>query len=248
MQKKSISFVFVCKNCYNKDMKEIGMKIIARIKSDFSDKFGLPRQSGLVSELKSYVIFEPEYRNADALKGIEDFSHLWLLWYFDRSDREDWSATVRPPKLGGNKRVGVFATRSPFRPNPIGLSSVRLDEVIDTKEGKVLVVSGADIADGTPVFDVKPYLAYTDSHENARGGFTEGLNNLKLNVYIDEKLSQKFPSQKLNALISVLEQDPRPGYHDDPERVYGFSFAGYEIKFKVKNKEVEVISIEKGNL
>ncbi|MBR6788344.1 MAG: tRNA (N6-threonylcarbamoyladenosine(37)-N6)-methyltransferase TrmO [Clostridia bacterium] len=229
-------------------MKEIGMKIIARIKSDFSDKFGLPRQSGLVSELKSYVIFEPEYRNADALKGIEDFSHLWLLWYFDRSDREDWSATVRPPKLGGNKRVGVFATRSPFRPNPIGLSSVRLDEVIDTKEGKVLVVSGADIADGTPVFDVKPYLAYTDSHENARGGFTEGLNNLKLNVYIDEKLSQKFPSQKLNALISVLEQDPRPGYHDDPERVYGFSFAGYEIKFKVKNKEVEVISIEKGNL
>ena len=128
------------------------------------------------------------------------------------------------------------------------MSSVRLDEVIDTKEGKVLVVSGADIADGTPVFDVKPYLAYTDSHENARGGFTEGLNNLKLNVYIDEKLSQKFPSQKLNALISVLEQDPRPGYHDDPERVYGFSFAGYEIKFKVKNKEVEVISIEKGNL
>ncbi|MBQ7227682.1 MAG: tRNA (N6-threonylcarbamoyladenosine(37)-N6)-methyltransferase TrmO [Clostridia bacterium] len=219
------------------------MKVIAHIRSDFPTKFGLPRQSGL-TDVKSTVVFEPEYRNPDALKGLEGFSHVWLLWHFSEAEREDWSPTVRPPKLGGNKRVGVFATRSPFRPNAIGLSSVKLEAIKDTKDGKVLVISGADLADGTPIFDVKPYLAYTDSHSDATGGFTENISNAKLNVELSAEISAKLPSEKLDGLISVLEQDPRPGYHDDPDRVYGFLYAGREVKFKVSNKNLTVISIK----
>ena len=221
------------------------MKIIAKIHNDFKEKFGIPRQSGLSGELLSRIVFEPEYRNPDALRGIDGYSHLWLIWEFSESVREDWSPTVRPPRLGGNKRVGVFATRSPFRPNPIGLSSVKLEAIEQTKnEGTVLVVSGADLLDGTPIYDIKPYIAYSDSHPNAVSGFAEEVQNYRLNVVFCKELLSKVRESKQNSLIKVLEQDPRPSYQNDPEREYGMRFSDYEIFFKVTDETLTVTQVK----
>jgi len=221
------------------------MKIIGRIHTDFPTKFGIPRQSGVVAALKGRIVFETEYRNVDALRGIDGFSHLWLVWLFSGAVREDWSPTVRPPILGGNKRVGVFATRSPFRPNPIGLSSVKLERVeLDTPEGPVLVVSGADLMDGTPIFDIKPYIPYADSHPEATEGFRSGGWNRMLEVDFPEELLAKVSENQREALMGVLKNDPRPSYHNDPERVYGFPFGDMEIKFMVKDKILQVVEIE----
>ena len=219
------------------------MKVIARIRSDFPEKFGIPRQSGLVPQLRAKIIFEPEFRNADALRGIEGFSHLWLIWQFSAAVRETWSPTVRPPRLGGNERVGVFATRSPFRPNAIGLSCVRL-EGIAHKEGlgDVLLVSGADLMDGTPIYDVKPYLPYADAHPEARGGFAP---SPKETVAVDcpPELLTALPEGQREALLGVLAQDPRPQYQHDPERVYGMSFGGWDVRFRVRGERLEVLSL-----
>mgnify|MGYP002512468525 FL=1 len=214
------------------------LKIIARIHTDFKTKFGVPRQSGLVNELTGRIIFEPEYRNADALRGLEGFSHIWLLWDFSEAHREGegWSPTVRPPRLGGNKRMGVWATRSPFRPNHIGLSSVRLINISpNTPEGPVLEVSGADLMDGTPIYDIKPYLPFTDSHPEATGGFAQEQNEAiePLLVQLPESLEQSLSIEKLNALKGVLAADPRPHYQNDPDRIYAMEFADMEIKFRV---------------
>lgn len=214
------------------------LKIIARIHTDFKTKFGVPRQSGLVNELTGRIVFEPEYRNADALRGLEGFSHIWLLWDFSEAHREGegWSPTVRPPRLGGNKRMGVWATRSPFRPNHIGLSSVRLINISpNTPEGPVLEVSGADLMDGTPIYDIKPYLPFTDSHPEAKGGFAQEQNEAiePLLVQLPESLEQSLSIEKLNALKGVLAADPRPHYQNDPERIYAMEFADMEIKFRV---------------
>ena len=214
------------------------LKIIARIHTDFKTKFGVPRQSGLVNELTGRIVFEPEYRNADALRGLEGFSHIWLLWDFSEAHREGegWSPTVRPPRLGGNKRMGVWATRSPFRPNHIGLSSVRLINISpNTPEGPVLEVSGADLMDGTPIYDIKPYLPFTDSHPEATGGFAQEQNEAiePLQVQLPESLEQSLPLEKLNALKGVLAADPRPHYQHDPDRIYAMEFADMEIKFRV---------------
>ena len=214
------------------------LKIIARIHTDFKTKFGVPRQSGLVNELTGRIIFEPEYRNADALRGLEGFSHIWLLWDFSEAHREGegWSPTVRPPRLGGNKRMGVWATRSPFRPNHIGLSSVRLINILpNTPEGPVLEVSGADLMDGTPIYDIKPYLPFTDSHPEAKGGFAQEQNEAiePLLVQLPESLEQSLSIEKLNALKGVLAADPRPHYQNDPDRIYAMEFADMEIKFRV---------------
>lgn len=209
------------------------MKTIAKIRTDFPTKFGIPRQSGLVEELKGMVVFEPEYRNPEALRGLEDFSHIWLLWEFSEAVSDKWSPTVRPPKLGGNVRKGVFATRSPFRPNSIGLSSVKLESIEYTEKfGTVLIVSGADLMDGTPIVDIKPYVPYSDCHTDAVGGFAKD-GSEKLSVIFPDSLQKNVPAEKLNALIKVLELDPRPAYQNDPERIYGFGFAGMEIRFKV---------------
>lgn len=221
------------------------VKIIARIHSDFPTKFGIPRQSGIVDDLESLIVFEPEYRNEQALRGIEDFSHLWLIWQFSKAVRDTWSPTVRPPKLGGNVRKGVFATRSPFRPNAIGLSSVRLIGMEKHPNfGCVLRVAGADLMDGTPILDIKPYLPYTDSHPQATGGFTDTLNLKPLTICIPDVWEQKIPSDKKQALIAVLENDPRPSYQDDPERVYGFFFAGMEVRFTVCKDVLTVCGID----
>ena len=221
------------------------MKIIAKIHTDFKEKFGIPRQSGIADELEARIVFEPEYRVREATRGIEDFSHLWLIWQFSEAVREDWSPTVRPPRLGGNKRVGVFATRSPFRPNPIGLSSVELVRVEHTEnEGEVLVVRGADLLDGTPIYDIKPYLAYTDSHENAIGGFADPVREYSLNVVFCKELLSKIAISKQNALIKILEHDPRPSYQKDNEREYGFKFSDYEIFFKVNDDTLTVTRVE----
>ena len=214
------------------------LKIIARIHTDFKTKFGVPRQSGLVNELTGRIVFEPEYRNADALRGLEGFSHIWLLWDFSEAHREGegWSPTVRPPRLGGNKRMGVWATRSPFRPNHIGLSSVRLINILpNTPEGPVLEVSGADLMDGTPIYDIKPYLPFTDSHPEAKGGFAQEQNEAiePLLVQLPESLEQSLSIEKLNALKGVLAADPRPHYQNDPDRIYAMEFADMEIKFRV---------------
>ncbi|MBQ3136786.1 MAG: tRNA (N6-threonylcarbamoyladenosine(37)-N6)-methyltransferase TrmO [Clostridia bacterium] len=220
------------------------MKIIAHIYTDFPEKFGIPRQSGLIEELEGKIVFTPEYRNPEALRGIEDFSHIWLLWEFSEAVREDWKPTVRPPLLGGNKRMGVFATRSPFRPNSIGLSSVRLDRAeITEKEGAVLYVKGADLMNGTPIYDIKPYLPYADSHPDAVGGFTETLGERQLEVDFPEELLKKVPEEKRKALIKVLACDPRPSYQNDGERVYGLPFGGVEMKFRVNGKVLSVISV-----
>ena len=224
----------------------IPMKIIARMHSSFPSKFGIPRQSGLVEGLKSTIVFEPEYRNADALRGIEGFSHLWLIWSFSKAVREDWSPTVRPPRLGGNTRMGVFATRSPFRPNAIGLSSVKLDGVdLHPTLGPVIHVSGADLLDGTPIFDIKPYLPYTDSHPEALGGFTAGYQGYKLEVDFSPALLAQVPEQDREGLVGVLAQDPRPSYQDDPERVYGMAFGTVDVKFTVKDGLLTVVGVER---
>lgn len=220
-------------------------KIIARIRTDFPTKFGIPRQSGLVPSLEGRVVFEPEYRTTDALRGIEGYSHLWLLWLFSEAVRNTWSPTVRPPRLGGNERMGVFATRSPFRPNPIGLSCVKLERVEQTESGAVLVVSGADMMDGTPILDVKPYLAYTDARPDARGGFTEASEWHGLEVVMPDVLPDGLSGEKARALRSVLSEDPRPQYQSDPDRVYGFVFSGYEVRFSVSGDVLTVKSITK---
>lgn len=220
------------------------VKVIAKIKSDFPSKFGIPRQSGIAEETEALIVFEPEYRDESALKGIEGFSHIWIIWEFSESVRDDWSPTVRPPRLGGNERLGVFATRSPFRPNPIGLSCVRLLGVEKSKKyGSALRVAGADLMDGTPIYDIKPYLPYTDSRPGAVGGFAEPLKEYELEVTIPEELEALVPENKRAALRTVLAQDPRPGYQRDPEREYGFPFAGLEIKFKVSERELTVFNI-----
>lgn len=230
------------------DINENGilMRPIAKIHTDFSSKFGVPRQSGLVEELQARIVFEKEYRSKEALRGIEDWSHLWLIWHFSQAEREGWSPTVRPPKLGGNKRVGVFATRSPFRPNAIGLSCVKLIGVEhDTAEGDVLIVGGADLMDGTPIFDIKPYLPLADAKPQASGGFTDTLALEPLCVEIAPELLCKLPQEKQASLIAVLEGDPRPAYQSDPERIYGFGFAGFEIRFQVEGNALKVLSVEK---
>ena len=221
------------------------MKIIARISTDFSSKFGIPRQSGLVEEIKGRIVFEKEYRNPEAFKGLEEFSHIWLIWQFSQAIREDWSPTVRPPMLGGNKRMGVFATRSPFRPNPVGLSCVKLEKVEHTQhEGPVLHVCGCDLMDGTPIYDIKPYLPFADSHPESYAGFAERTDDRTVSVVFPEKLLASIPENKRAALIRVLEQDPRPAYQSDPDRVYGFGFAGFEIRFTVCDKILTVVSAE----
>lgn len=221
------------------------MKIIAHIRTDFPQKFGIPRQSGLVKELTGRIVFEPEYRNADSLRGIEDYDYLWLLWKFEGVERDKWLPTVRPPRLGGEKHMGVFATRSPFRPNPIGLSSVKLEKVERTEEGMVLVVSGVDLKDHTPIYDIKPYLPYVDSHPQARGGFGAERADYELAVEFPERLLMQLPKEKHQAIIKVLKQDPRPAYHEDEEREYGVSFAGFNIRFVVKKDVLTVIEVEK---
>ncbi len=222
------------------------IKVIARLHSDFETKFGVPRQSGLVDELRSTVVFEPEYRNADAVRGLDEFSHIWLVWQFSRAVREDWSPTVRPPRLGGNQRIGVFATRSPFRPNALGLSSVRLEKVEYTKElGPVLHVAGADLMDGTPIYDIKPYIAYADSHADARGGFVDTVERHTLTVNCGEELLALVPEEKRAALLGVLAQDPRPSYQEDAERIYGMAFAGLDVKFTVDGSVLTVREIAK---
>ena len=217
---------------------------IAHIRSDFSEKFGIPRQSGLVEELTAAVVFEPPYRVPDALRGLEGFSHLWLIWEFSQARREGWSPTVRPPRLGGNKRLGVFATRSPFRPNPIGLSCVRLLELRqDREQGPVLTVAGADLLDGTPIYDIKPYLPYADCKPEAVGGFAARPKGADLAVDCSPALLDRVPEDKRAALLAVLAQDPRPQYQDDPDRVYGMAFAGLEVKFRVAGERLTVTEI-----
>lgn len=226
-------------------MQEITFKIIARIKSDYHEKFGIPRQSGLVQSMRSIIRFEPEFRNAEALRGLEGFSHLWIVWIFSENIRETWSPTVRPPRLGGNKRLGVFATRSSFRPNPIALSCVKIEQInIDGAEGPEIIVSGADLLDGTPIVDIKPYLPYADAHPEAVGGFADTVLRNKIHVKESDVLNKLSP-EKRSMLIEILEQDPRPAYQNNPDRIYGFSFADSEIKFKVAGDELEVVSIEK---
>ena len=221
------------------------LHVIARIHTDFPTKFGIPRQSGLVDELKAEIVFEPEYRNPDAFRGIEEFSHIWLIWEFSEAVREHWSPTVRPPRLGGNKRIGVFATRSPFRPNAVGLSSVRLDSVeLHTERGPILHVSGADLMDGTPIYDIKPYLAFADSHPEATGSYTDRTKEYELMVEIPTNLESKIEPERRIALRAVLAHDPRPSYQNDPERIYGMEFAGYEIKFRVDQGILTVTDIQ----
>ena len=219
------------------------MKVIARIHNAFDEKFGVPRQSGLAEEVLSMIVFEEEYRVPEALRGIEDFSHLWLIWGFDRAERDTWSPTVRPPRLGGNKRIGVFATRSPFRPNAIGLSCVKLISVEKTDEGNVLIIAGADLVNGTPIYDIKPYLPYTDCRPDASGGFTDNAEKRTVRVEFSEKASEKLSPEMRRALESVLKEDPRPAYQEDPEREYVFSFASSQIRFVVRDGVLLVTDI-----
>lgn len=220
------------------------MKVIARIHTEFPTKFGIPRQSGIVDALRATIVFEPEYRNPDALRGLEGFSHVWLIWQFSEGVRDKWSPTVRPPRLGGNTRMGVFATRSPFRPNPIGLSSVKLEKMdLQADDGPVLVVSGADLMDGTPIYDIKPFVPYADNHPDALGGFTGNNSGEILSVTIPQAWLDCVPEDKREALRGVLAHDPRPSYQDDPERIYGMAFAGMEVKFRVNGDQLTVCSI-----
>ena len=221
----------------------VPVRIIARIHSDFPTKFGIPRQSGL-AEVRSTIIFEPEYRNPDALRGLEGYTHLWLIWQFSEAVRDGWSPTVRPPRLGGNTRMGVFATRSPFRPNPIGLSSVRIEGIeLHTPDGPLIHVTGADLMDGTPIYDIKPYLAYTDSHPEAAGGFALQTREGVLSVDFPAELLAVIPEDRRDGLIAVLAQDPRPQYQDDPERVYGMAFAGFDVQFRVADGRLTVCAV-----
>lgn len=222
-----------------------GMKVIAHIHTDFPTKFGIPRQSGIIPSLQATIVFEPDYRNPEAVRGLEEFSHIWILWEFSKAVRDTWSPTVRPPRLGGNMRKGVFSTRSPFRPNPIGLSSVRLEKMeIDPKLGPVLHVSGADLMDGTPIYDIKPYIAYTDSHPDAVSGFASTPAEYLLEVDFAEDLLQKVPESQRESLIEVLGHDPRPQYQNDPERIYGMAFSGMEVKFKVEGIQLTVVDVK----
>lgn len=220
------------------------MKIIARIQTEYKEKFGIPRQSGLVEESRGKIIFEKEYRVAEAFRGLEAFSHIWILWQFSEAVREHWSPTVRPPLLGGNKRIGVFATRSPFRPNTIGLSCVKLEKIEFSKvDGPILHIKGADLMDGTPIYDIKPYLPYADSHPDAVGGFTEHLSERKLQVEIKTNAFYDISAQLQEEIISVLSHDPRPSYQND-EKIYGMKYNRYEIKFRVVDKTLTVVSVE----
>lgn len=225
------------------------MKEIGYIETDFVEKFGVPRQSGLVEGIKGKIIFRPEYRTYDAFKGLEEFSYIWLIWGFSKIKKKNWSATVKPPRLGGNKRVGVFATRSPFRPNSIGLSSVKLEKVAQEKGlGTVLYVSGVDLVHGTPIYDIKPYLAYTDSHPQAKGGFSDLVKEHKLKVEIANSIIEKIPMEERENIIGILEQDPRPSYIEDEERIYGVTYGVYNIRFQVKINRLIVIDIENKKL
>lgn len=225
-------------------LQGVGGQFIAHIHTDFPTKFGIPRQSGLVKDLQGRVVFEPEYRNPEAVRGLEDFSHIWLIWEFSEAKRDEWSPTVRPPCLGGNIRKGVFATRSPFRPNPIGLSVVKLKRVEIHKEfGPVLHVSGADLMDGTPIFDIKPYIPYADSIPDAKGGFTDDVENSLLEVIFPAELLDIIPKEKQKALLQVLALDPRPSYQEDEERIYGLEFAGWDVRFRVKENILFVVEI-----
>lgn len=224
---------------------DITMHTIAHIRTDLPEKFGVPRQSGLVPQLQGTIVFEPDYRNPDALRGLESFSHLWLIFRFHRAEREGWSPTVRPPRLGGNRRMGVFATRSPFRPNNLGLSCVKLEGVSrDEKLGPVIRVSGADLVDGTPILDIKPYLPYADCPRDATGGFTDPLETKPLEVKCDETLLAGLEVQQRAGLMGVLACDPRPRYQEDPERVYGLAFAGKNVKFTVRDRVLTVLAVE----
>lgn len=227
-------------------MENVNIQVIARMHSDFASKFGIPRQSGLVEELRSTIVFEPEYRNADALRGMEGFSHLWLIWQFSEAVRSGWSPTVRPPRLGGNTRMGVFATRSPFRPNNLGLSCVRFLGVEETKEyGTVIHVGGADLMDGTPIFDIKPYIPYADCQPDALNGFTGGTEGDLLDVDFPDALLKILPQDKQQAAIGILAHDPRPSYQKDSQRVYGVTFAGFDIRFIVKDDLLIVVGVER---
>ena len=221
------------------------MRSIAYIHSDFKEKFGIPRQSLRAPSLKAKIVFEPEFRSDEALRGLENFSHIWLIFDFSKAHRDSFSPTVRPPRLGGNKRIGVFASRSPFRPNNIGLSSVRLLEIKKTEnEGSVLIVSGADLLDGTPIYDIKPYIPYADCHTDATGSYADEFENYKLEVYFPENLLEKIPNDKRDAVIECLSDDPRPSYQDDSERIYSMLFADFDIKFRVENKKLIVTEIK----
>ena len=231
-------------------METVEFRVIAHIENDYKEKFGIPRQSGLVESLVSRIVFEPEYRKPDAFRGIEGYSYLWLLWHFSEADRgEDWSPTVRPPRLGGNTRVGVFATRSPFRPNSVGMSSVKLEKFeVDKTLGPVLYVSGADLLSGTPIFDVKPYLAYVDSHPEAEDGFALNQKEGTLTVEFPEELLAEVPVEKRQGLIELLSQDPRPQYQNDPERVYKMKFGALEVWFRVEDGKLTVCKICTGTI
>lgn len=223
------------------------MKVIGHIRTDFPSKFGIPCQSGLIDGLKGKIILEPEYRNPQVYKGIEEFSHIWLLWEFSEAKKEHWSATVKPPRLGGKKRMGVFATRAPFRPNNIGLSCVKLDRVEqDEKDGPVLWVAGVDLLDGTPIYDIKPYIPLTDCHPEASEGYTRETKIHELKVEFPEELLNQYPEEKRQAVLGILAQDPRPTYFQDPERVYGVPFAGFDVKFRVDGDLLIVCGLEKG--
>lgn len=227
-------------------MSETNMKFIAKISSDFPTKFGIPRQSGLVDAIQSTIIFEPEFREKNALRGLENFSHIWIIWNFSESQRTTWSPTVRPPRLGGNTRLGVFATRSPFRPNPIGLSCVKLIGLEETDQfGTVIHVAGADLMDGTPIYDIKPYIPYADSHPDAIGGFTDTAADYLLDVDFPDNLLEKIPESKRDALKGVLSHDPRPSYQNDPDRIYGLTFSEYDIKFIIRDNRLTVINVKK---
>ena len=227
-------------------MEDIVIHPIAHMESDFLTKFGIPRQSGLVEELESTIVFEPEYRNPDALRGLEGFSYIWIIWQFSKNLRKDWSPTVRPPRLGGNTRMGVFATRSSFRPNGLALSCVRLLGIAETEDrGTVLQVAGADLMNGTPIFDIKPYIPYSDAHPEALGGFTDSANAFLLEVKCQNSLLEVVPEEKRSALLGVLSHDPRPSYQHDPDRVYGLDFAGCNVKFTVRENVLQVERITK---
>lgn len=223
--------------------KSVTMQVIAHIHNDFKTKFGLPRQSGLVTELSSVIVFEPPYRDPAACRGLEDYSHLWLLWQFSGSHEKNWSATVRPPRLGGNRRMGVFATRSPYRPNPVGLSSVILKKIVyDEGQGPLLYVGGADLMDGTPIFDIKPYLPFTDSHPEAVGGFAAAIAPYRLQVEFPPELLMRIPLEKRESLLGVLAEDPRPAYQKDPERIYGMPFGLWDVRFRVDENGVLTVT------
>lgn len=222
------------------------MKIIAHICTDFPEKFGIPRQSGLVKELTGKIVFEPEYRNPEAVRGLEEFSHIWLLWQFSESKKEHWSATVKPPRLGGKRRIGVFASRSPYRPNDIGLSCVRLERIcLEEKTGPVLHVAGADLMDGTPIYDIKPYIPLSDCHPEASEGYTKETKQHQLSVDFPEELLTLYPARKRQAILGILAEDPRPAYVQEEDRVYGISYAGYNVRFRVIKDTVHVCEVKK---